>query len=281
MADKDVKKDFEQEAGGWKNFIYNPGTGQFMGRTASSWALIFLFYLVFYGFLAGLFSFTMWVMLQMLDEYTPKYRDRVSSPGLMIRPKVGSSLEIVFNKSDSKSYEKYVAALDGFLKPYDDLIQAQKNIFCHPGKYLTQPENILEKKACQFNRTMLGECSGINNGTFGYSEGRPCVLVKMNRIIGLEVGAGSNPTVNCSSKKEPNVDMQYFGSFDKMYYPYYGKKAHVNYSQPLVAVKLMLGTNDTNKDLMIECKITGTNLKNNDDRDRFLGRVAFSVRVTE
>ncbi|XP_038671547.1 sodium/potassium-transporting ATPase subunit beta-3a isoform X1 [Scyliorhinus canicula] len=281
MADKEDKKDFAEGAGGWKKFIFNPGTGQFMGRTASSWALIFLFYLVFYGFLAGLFSFTMWVMLQMLDDYTPKYRDRVSSPGLMIRPKVGSSLEIVFNKSDAKSYEKYVTALDGFLKPYDDLIQAQKNILCHPGDYLRQPPNILIKKACQFNRTMLGDCSGANNSSFGYNEGKPCVLVKMNRIIGLEAGAGNNPIINCTTKKEPQVDAKYFGSFDKMYYPYYGKKAHVNYSQPLVAVKLMLGTNDTNKDLMIECKITGTNLKNDDDRDRFLGRVAFRVHVTE
>ncbi|XP_078266525.1 sodium/potassium-transporting ATPase subunit beta-3a isoform X2 [Rhinoraja longicauda] len=237
MADKDAKKDMEQ-AGGWKHFIYNPGTGQFMGRTASSW-------------------------------------------GLVIRPKVGSALEIVYNKSDVKSYEKYVAALDGFLKPYDDLLQAQKNIRCLPGEYLTQEDGILEKKACQFNRTLLGECSGTYNRSFGYNEGKPCVLVKMNRIIGLEAGAGNKPTLNCTSKKEPYVDMQYFGSFDKMYYPYYGKKSHVNYSQPLIAVKILLGTNDTNRDLMIECKVTGTNLKNNDDRDRFLGRVAFRVYVTE
>ncbi|XP_055501637.1 sodium/potassium-transporting ATPase subunit beta-3a [Leucoraja erinacea] len=280
MADKDAKKDTEQ-SGGWKNFIYNPETGQFMGRTASSWALIFLFYLVFYGFLAGMFSFTMWVMLQMLDDYTPKYRDRVSSPGLMIRPKVGSALEIVYNKSDAKSYEKYVTALDGYLQPYDDLLQAQKNIICRPGEYLAQPDQLLEKVACQFNRTLLGECSGTYNRSFGYNEGKPCVLVKMNRIIGLEAGAGNKPTLNCTSKKEPYVDMQYFGSFDKMYYPYYGKKAQVNYSQPLIAVKILLGTNDTNRDLMIECKVTGTNLKNNDDRDRFLGRVAFRVYVTE
>ena len=40
-----------------------------------------LFYLVFYGFLAALFSFTMWAMLQTLNDEVPKYRDQIPSPG--------------------------------------------------------------------------------------------------------------------------------------------------------------------------------------------------------
>ena len=43
--------------------------------------LILLFYLIFYIFLGGLFSLTMYVMLQTLDEHKPTWQDRLSTPG--------------------------------------------------------------------------------------------------------------------------------------------------------------------------------------------------------
>ena len=39
------------------------------------------------------------------------------------------------------------------------------------------------------------------------------------------------------------------------------------YVQPLVAVKLLLSKEDYNTELSVECKIEGSDLKNNDDRD--------------
>lgn len=95
------------------------------------------------------------------------------------------------------------------------------------------------------------------------------------------------------------------GQIDKMFFPYYGKKAHVsmftcsgdrvwvcswlthcsvlqeNYLQPLVAVKLLITKEDYNKELTVECRIDGSNLRNNDERDKFLGRVTFRVKVVE
>ncbi|KAJ8362621.1 hypothetical protein SKAU_G00114520, partial [Synaphobranchus kaupii] len=52
-----------------------------------------------------------------------------------------------------------------------------------------------------------------------------------------------------------------------------------SYVQPLVAVKLLLMKEDYGKELSVECKVEGTNLRNNDERDKFLGRVTFRVKV--
>lgn len=66
---------------------------------------------------------------------------------------------------------------------YDDKVQEEKNIECVPGQYFIQGGNDSEeKKACQFKRSLLQNCSGIEDPTFGYSKGQPCILLKMNRV---------------------------------------------------------------------------------------------------
>ncbi|KAJ8357878.1 hypothetical protein SKAU_G00206720 [Synaphobranchus kaupii] len=194
ISNKEAKPEEQKEnQSSWKDFLYNPRTGEFIGRTASSWALIFLFYVVFYGFLAGMFTLTMWVMLQTLDDNTPKYRDRVSNPGLVIRPK---SMDITFNRSDPLKYRQYVEHLESFLQPFNDTEQ-ENNDLCMYGEYTVQDEAEV-KKVCQFKRSFLGECAGLTDPSFGYAEGKPCVLVKMNRIIGLK--PTGDPHINCTLK---------------------------------------------------------------------------------
>lgn len=279
MASTEDKAANKEPVSSWKDSIYNTRTGELLGRTASSWALILLFYLVFYCFLAGMFTLTMWVMLLTLDDYVPRYRDRVPNPGLVIRP---NSLDIIFNKSEPQKYDQYVRNLESLLRKYNDS-QQEMNQECTPGEYnLQEDDDDMNKKACRFKRASLSLCSGLSDPNFGYHEGKPCILLKMNRIIGLK--PHGDPYINCTVKKDNPVQMHYFpseGRIDKMYFPYYGRKAHVNYLQPLVAVKLLLTKEDFNKELTVECRIEGSNLRNNDERDKFLGRVTFRIKVTE
>uniref|UniRef100_A0A8C5EWL8 Sodium/potassium-transporting ATPase subunit beta n=1 Tax=Gopherus evgoodei TaxID=1825980 RepID=A0A8C5EWL8_9SAUR len=271
MAIEKEKKTCGQVMAEWREAIWNPRTHQFMGRTGSSWALILFFYLVFYGFLTALFTLTMWVMLQTVDPYIPKYQDRLSVPGMMIRPKT-DTLDVTFNVSNTETWDRYVKMLNDFLEPYNDSIQAATNDACRPGRYNEQPDNgVLNypKRACQFNRTALGACSGLNDPThYGYADGRPCILIKMNRV-------GEVPQIDTTLT--PMVMYPPNGHIDLMYFPYYGKKVHVNYTQPIVAVKFL--TLEANVDHYVECKINAVNIATTDERDKFAGRVAFKIRV--
>nr|XP_045044174.1 sodium/potassium-transporting ATPase subunit beta-3-like [Desmodus rotundus] len=177
MTKKD-KKSFNQSLAKWKLFIYNTTKGEFLGHTAKSWGLILLFYLVFYGFLATLFTFTMWVMLQTLNDEVPKYRDQISSPGLTVFPKPVSALEYSFNKSDPQSYKGYIEDLKKLLKPY--ALEAQNHLMHCTDRALFEQKGPFYN-ARQFPVTLPEECSGVNDHHFGYSSGHPCVpFLKIN-----------------------------------------------------------------------------------------------------
>ncbi|XP_068129898.1 sodium/potassium-transporting ATPase subunit beta-2-like isoform X2 [Hyperolius riggenbachi] len=294
MADANQKKSCSQVLGDWKRFIWNSRTNEFMGRTGSSWGLILSFYTIFYAFLTAVFTLSMWVMLQTIDEYNPKYEDRLGNPGLMIRPKLGE-LDIVYNVSATNSpWQTYVDGINSVLQDYNQSIQEQKGANCTPGQYNIQDDTgdvrNYPKKACQFIRDVLGECSGINDASYGYSTGTPCVLIKMNRVVHFlpeTISSLSNTsvTINCTGKNDQALGPRvYFpstsanlGSLDLMYFPYYGNRAQKNYTQPFVAVKFLNVTQ--NMDHYVECRVNAANINNHDERDKFQGRVIFRLRL--
>uniref|UniRef100_A0A8B9V974 Sodium/potassium-transporting ATPase subunit beta n=1 Tax=Anas zonorhyncha TaxID=75864 RepID=A0A8B9V974_9AVES len=251
-------------AGEMKTFLWNPEERTCLGRTAKSWGLILLFYFVFYTCLAGMFAFCMYVMLLTLSPYTPTYRDRVAPPGVMIRPYL-NGFTIAFNVSKRSTWQPYVDSMHDFLAAYDDKVQEEKNIECISGQYFIQGGNESEeKKACQFKRSLLQNCSGIEDQTFGYSRGQPCILLKMNR-------KGNESDLRSVDFYPGN------GTFDLMYYPYYGKITHVNYTSPLVAMHF---TDVKRNSLVpIQCSLHGKGIVNDVNSDRFLGRIIFTLSI--
>ncbi|XP_069468782.1 protein ATP1B4 [Ambystoma mexicanum] len=280
---KKSKKTWGEIAQDAKTFMWNPKTRQFMGRTARSWAYILLFYIIFYIFLAGMFSFCMYAMLLTISPYVPTYGDRVYPPGVMVKPYF-SGFRFAFNASERSTWLSHVENMHRYLGAYNDSIQTSKNIECTPGKYFNQPGKEDEpKKACQFKRSLLQNCSGIEDPTFGYSLGQPCLFLKMNRIVGYEAGEGTPIYVTCEAPKGEEGDLNSVslypenGTFALMYYPFYGKLTHVNYTSPLVAVHFT----DVKKNhpVMIQCKLNGRGIINNSNTDRFLGRIIFTLEI--
>lgn len=68
-----------------------------------------------------------------------------------------------------------VTQVNPFLPPSDD-----------PAEYKNRGDlesDVGVRKACRFSRRLLGPCSGLEDREFGFKEGKPCVIVKLNRIV--------------------------------------------------------------------------------------------------
>uniref|UniRef100_A0A182Q2J7 Sodium/potassium-transporting ATPase subunit beta n=1 Tax=Anopheles farauti TaxID=69004 RepID=A0A182Q2J7_9DIPT len=166
-------------------YLYNTQDGKILGRTATNWAQLLLFYTCFYIVLAALFAICMQGLLVTLNHQYPKWQldeSRIgTNPGLSFRPQPEDAEglpSIQYVAANKTSVNEWVSLLDGFLAPYADhtlLPGGGKNQqICD---FNSPPAN---GKVCAFDVKSLGPCS-VGSG-YGYNNSAPCFFVKLNRI---------------------------------------------------------------------------------------------------
>jgi len=285
-----------------------------MGRTGSSWGKIGVFYLIFYSFLAGFFSINMAVFYQTLDTnfvptYVPEENGQsggsiLQHPALGFRPlprtKNVESTLIWYQSQDINDVDYWTGQLDDFIAPYEGAtdVSGQHTKLCSennlPGK----------NEVCIFQDRWLGEICQKNED-WGYKLNRPCVLLKMNKMIGWtpkvyenlkelpanmpqdlkdhiaaeEKQHGSIPKrVWISCKGENPADQEYIGpikymphqGFNAYYFPY---RKTDGYLSPIVAVEFKAPQPYVL--INVECRAWAKNIEHS--RGNRLGLVHFEL----
>lgn len=271
----------------FKLFLYDKERGEVMGRTGASWAKIGLFYLVFYSALAAFFAVMLVIFYQTLSNDEPKWRLDSSligtNPGLGFRPmpdddNVESTL-IWFRHGANGDWEPWVNRLQQFLDAYEDGRQEGYIMHCDWNKPPT------DGKSCHFSIKKIKNCTKEMN--FGYHEGHPCILIKMNRIFDWAPVAYNTtnypsempqflidemkkpehgPSVWLSCEGETPADIENMGpisytpypGFPAYYFPYKNKKT---YLAPFVFVEFLKPTPGVL--ISIECKAWAMNIEQN------------------
>lgn len=309
---------FEHEKESFATFLYNKNEGTVMGRTGSSWGKIGFFYLIFYAFLSAWFSVMLAVFYQTLDTHTnPTYTPGVrmdGTPGgsILQHPAMGfmplpraknvESTLIWYQRSNEKDRSYWTDALTKFIKPYESTegVHGQNIVNCDSKRDRN------ENQACIFSHTMLQNCSKGDH--WGYEIGKPCVLLKMNKMINWVPDVYTNETelpedmpqelkdhiiqqtyvpgqtpkvperVWVSCEGENPADKEYIGRLSM--YPYHGFQAHyfpyrntAGYMNPLIGVIFESPTN--NVLINVECRAWAKNIIHN--RSKRLGLVHFEL----
>ncbi|PAA57086.1 hypothetical protein BOX15_Mlig001885g2 [Macrostomum lignano] len=213
-------------------FLYNKDRGTFLGRTPKSWALITIFYLIYYSCLAAFFVGMLSVLLfGIIDDTKPMLTGEQSlirmNPGLGMRPMPDVERTLInVNASDQKNLDRLVGNLDQLVNSYSSVNKSLEDpnmeyANCNLEDAEANRDFDPKKKICRIDPSKhWGNCTSANK--FGYESATPCVIIKMNKIYGwlpdIEDPQLSNHTL-MRCEPENDGDKATFGSGSLLYYP--------------------------------------------------------------
>ncbi|CAK9296924.1 unnamed protein product [Gordionus sp. m RMFG-2023] len=277
--------------------IWNPDRREFLGRTAASWAKITGAYIIFYSFLAGFFAIMMYIFLRTLNLYKPRYTLSGSiigtNPGLGYRPHVDVEKNLIyFNPMKPSTYAPYVDDLNKYLLTYETSDQSEGEGFLN----CDEQKKSNDQQVCRVDiKKVSSKCDKSTN--FGYTEGSPCVLLKLNKIYGwkprpydddkipIEVGGkyrGRNVVIRCfgetAADKENIGELSYYpkDGIPEKYFPYLNQRG---YQTPFVMVQF----NQPERGVLINvvCKAFAGNIQHDKPNEevKLKGAVHFELLI--
>jgi sodium/potassium-transporting ATPase subunit beta len=304
MVQEYVFDDVETKTKKGGSFLWNSETREFLGRDGASWAKITFFYAIFYTCLASFFVGMLAVFVSFMPRDVPTYFGDSSkmgidgiNPGLGFRPQVDveDSL-IMYNplvaESPTEGNLKYIRNLKNFLeskyKKPDDSDRSNLRECKTP---LTDDE-VKSGIACNFDyETYFKTTDCREDNSFGYETDSPCILLKVNKIVGWKPINSANQNriiINCtgetSSDKDNVLEVKYHSeggdinnnisaTISDKYFPYYGQKV---YRAPFVWAQFKITPNTL---VNIECKAWADNIDNKDRLNR-RGQTKFSLFIS-
>lgn len=283
-----------------KHFFWDPRSKTCMGRTGESWAKLIAFYIVFYSCLVAFWSLLVHFLHMTISEKYPKYQLDESligtNPGLALRPRsprdrIESAL-ISYEIGPNGDFKHWSDDIENFLKE-ETAANINNNSNnnegvkhdCNSNK---DPKDI--DSYCPFDNSSIPiECSASQN--FSFPVGKPCILLKLNRIYGWKPipwsekppnypdGAPFEPgnvQITCEGQHDP--DKEHIGHIN--YYPsagistkYYPFTNQAGYQSPYVMVQFERPKLNTL--IYIECKAWAQNVQH--DRYNRRGMISFEL----
>jgi len=192
--------------------LWDGKTGEILTRTPKSWALIFVFYCIYYSCLAAfwLAAMKLFLIIQIQDpsvlpDASPRWTTTESiigvNPGVGVRPSQPAadvhtsilSVDLNFDAPGAAENklpdelntmtgsEGYAYRLHDFLKVYRENIKENRGNACVDKKGHNADENI---EFCRFDLATLGPCATWPYG-YGKNNFAPCIFLKLNRIFEL------------------------------------------------------------------------------------------------
>lgn len=169
-----------------RNFIYNPADGSIFKEDRTNWVYTVSYYTAFLIGLTVFFIISMAFFMIDLDDINPEVQAMESplkqNPGLAVRPVPDFQTTLIrFQQGKPQTYKAYTDHIQAFLWQYENEQQVGENfIDCSNGR----PPNT-RNKVCRFNLDILGD-GCVWQKDYGYDEGQPCILFKLNRIFDWE-----------------------------------------------------------------------------------------------